>query len=380
MKLLHVSPTYYPATNFGGPIFSTYALCNGMAALPGIELRVLTSDAAGRRLKERLEVGAFPVRYSPGYDVYFTKRRLGTAMAPGLLRYLPSMVRWADAVLLTGTYSFPTIPTLIACRVFGKPLVWSPRGALQATQEWTGVRRRHLKRTWEAACTLARPRRCVLHVTAEIERRLSCERLPEFDAVIIPNAVDFPQDLPSRQWKPGGSLRLMFISRIDPKKGLDILLRVMPTSNCPMTLDVYGDGDSAYVKSMWKLVKSLGLTDRVRFHGHVVGEAKRSAFLNADVMVLPTHSENFGMVVAESLAHGVPAIVSRGAPWAGLDARGCGRWIENSPRGWSEAIRNMYDADLEAMGQRGREWMQAEFVWSRTAERMVELFGNLMAK
>lgn len=380
MKILHVAPTFYPATYWGGPIFSTHALCNALVGHHGVDLRVLTTDAAGPELGQRVPVTGFPLRFPAGYDVYFTRRLAGRETAPGLLARLWPMVGWADVVHLTGTYSLPTIPTLAACRLRGRPVVWSPRGALQASHEWAGARCPRLKRAFEFLCRAVRPDRCVLHVTAEAERQASLARLPGLAAAVIPNAVEAPATLPAREWRPGGRLRLMFISRLDPKKGLESLLDAMPLLDALTTLDVYGTGEPRYVAALRDRVAALDLTSRLRFHGHVEGEAKRAAFAGADLFVLPTHSENFGMVVAEALAHGVPAVVSRGAPWPQIEARGCGRWVANTPDELAAAIRALDREDLAAMGRRGRAWMLADFTWESRAREMTGLFRELLSK
>jgi glycosyltransferase involved in cell wall biosynthesis len=379
MRLLHIAPSYYPAVSFGGPIWTTYALCNALSARPDVEVRVLTTDTAGEKRSERLPDSDFPTVVPAGYEVYYTHCIAGRDVAPGLLARLPRMLGWADVVLLTGTYSFPTVPTLLACRILDKPVVWSPHGALQATHEWSEARRPVLKRAFETICRLAKPRRCTLHVTAEVERVASCARLPEFDAAIISNAVDFPDQLHNRSWLPDGTLRLMFISRLDPKKGLETLLRALPSLNLKTTLDIYGTGQAAYVRELHALSTSLNISNRVHFHGHVEGDAKRDAFLNADLFVLPTHSENFGMVVAEALAHGVPAVVTHGAPWEELDERGCGRWVENSIGALAAAIEELRLADLADMGAKGRRWMEANFSWEARAADMEALFSRLIA-
>jgi len=378
MKVLHVTPTYYPATYWGGPIFSTHALCNALARRSDLDLRVLTTNAAGPERAQRVKSDGFPMRFPAGYDVYFTRRILGRDIAPGLIARLWPMVGWADVVLLTGTYSFPTIPTLLTCRLRGKPVAWSPRGALQASHEWSEARRPSLKRQWESVCRAVKPRRCVLHVTAEVEKAASEARLPGFQAAIISNGVEVPETLPSRQWMPHGVLRLMFISRLDKKKGLENLLRAIPLIRQEVTLDVYGTGESDYLRSLEELVARLGIGERVRFGGHVDGAAKLSAFINADVLVLPTFSENFGMVVAEALAHGVPAVVSHGAPWLGLEQHGCGCWVNNAPETLADAIEWMRSQDLAAMGRRGRAWMQTDYSWDFLAGRMHALFEDLI--
>ncbi len=139
MRILHVTPSFYPATYFGGPIWTTYALCNALAAQTDVELRVLTTDAAGQRASSRVAITDFPAVYPPGYDVYFTRRIAGSATSPGLLARLGKMIGWADAVLLTGTYSFPTIPTLLCAALWTNR--WCGRHAVPCKQVTNGARR-----------------------------------------------------------------------------------------------------------------------------------------------------------------------------------------------------------------------------------------------
>jgi glycosyltransferase involved in cell wall biosynthesis len=145
--------------------------------------------------------------------------------------------------------------------------------------------------------------------------------------VVIPNAIDIPKDRLVRNWRPDGRLRLAFLSRVHSNKGLDLLIPALAYLPDHVTLDISGDGDGdvAYVNSLYKTIADMGLTGRVTFHGHVDGAAKSAAFTGCDVFVLPTHSENFGIVVAEALAYGTPVITTRGVPWEGIETEGCGR-------------------------------------------------------
>ena len=175
-------------------------------------------------------------------------------------------------------------------------------------------------------------------------------------------------------------MRLMFISRIDPKKGLEVLLQAMTLLPDTTTLDIYGRGDDDYVTSLNQMSHDVGVAHRVRFNGHVEGDAKRAAFAGADLFVFPTHSENFGMVVAESLAEGVPAIVSHGAPWAELDHHGCGRWIPNTPQAFATTIEALRTQDLANMGEQGRRWMATDFNWDQRAGEMHALLSRLVTQ
>jgi glycosyltransferase involved in cell wall biosynthesis len=171
----------------------------------------------------------------------------------------------------------------------------------------------------------------------------------------------------------------MYIGRLDPKKGIENLLQAFGQfSEHEATLDIYGSGDSAYAAGLVSLGHSLGLDGRVRFHGHVDGAAKRSAFHTADVCVIPSHSENFGNVVAEALAHGVPVVASRGSPWAEVEKHGCGVWVDNTPEALAKAISAMRDRDLASMGEKGRMWMAEELRWSLIANRMCAAYSGLI--
>lgn len=378
MKVLHVSPTFYPATYYGGPMYALHELCNALAALDGIELKVAASDAAGPARGERVAVPAHPLRYPAGYDVYFHRRIWLGSVAPCLIAALPTMIRWADLVHLTATYSFPTLPTLLLCRCLGKPVVWSPRGALQ---RWEGSRRARAKWPWERLCdVLLVPRRSVLHLTTEREREASVSRIRNARPVVIPNGVELPDSLPARDWLPDGTLRLLFMGRLHPIKGLDHLLRAVAGLPGAFRLTLCGAGEGGYVRSLEALVARLGLEPRVRFAGHVEKEAKLRAFAEADLCVLPSFSENFGMAVAEALAHGVPVVASDRTPWREVEARGCGRCVPNDPESLRCAIEEMRGRDLAAMGARGRRWMQEAFSWEKIARRMAALYGEMLQR
>jgi glycosyltransferase involved in cell wall biosynthesis len=116
----------------------------------------------------------------------------------------------------------------------------------------------------------------------------------------------------------------------------------------------------------------------VDFTGEVFGDAKEDLFAESDVLVAPSYVENFGMVIAEALAHEVPVIASRGTPWQGLQANQCGLWVENDAAGLATAIRRMRALPLRDMGRRGRCWMQREFSWEAVSTQMLALFHECL--
>jgi glycosyltransferase involved in cell wall biosynthesis len=373
MKVLHVSPSFYPAYCYGGPIRSGYELCRNLALL-GCDVRVLTTDANG--LDSVLDVEKDrEVCLGDQFQVRYCHRYLRHSVSPNMLRLLPQYIGWADLVHLTGVYNFPTFPTIAGSRLYRKPLVWSPRGALQ---RWEGSSRTTLKAIWNFICySLADRASLTLHCTSQDEALQTASRLPGVHQAVIPNAVDVPSIL-NRTDAPE-CLRLLYIGRLDPKKGIDRLLKacsLMPQKNLQLT--IAGSGVPSYVAHLRQEVDMLGLRGQVQMIGEVLADAKKKVFENSDVAVVPSHTENFAIVVAEALAHAVPVIASKGTPWSALERNGCGLWVENDPHTIADAILKISAMPLREMGRQGRVWMQNEFSWSAISTDMLMLYEKCL--
>ncbi|SPJ23043.1 glycosyltransferase [Palleronia abyssalis] len=379
IRILYIMSAFYPAIAYGGPIFSLKVVTDGIAARPDFAVEVLTTDAADPNTGERLKLDANPARFPAGYDVRYCRSVMGKPISVEMMRRLPAAIRRADIVHLTGPYDFAVLPTLLLARIMRKPVVWSPRGGFQATSQWKNAPKRRIKQAFERVAGTIRPGRTVLHVTAEVEAETSRPNLGTLEAAVIPNAIDVPADTPARDWQPDGKLRLGFLSRVHPKKGLDLLIEAMTGLPDHVTLDIYGDGDATYLAQLRDRIAQSGLTGRIAFHGLVDGERKSAAFRNCDLFVLPTYSENFGIVVAEALAHGTPVVVTKGAPWQGIEDARCGHWTDITSDGLREAIAACDGEDLQAMGQRGRAWMLRDFSAQGTIERFDALYRKLGA-
>jgi glycosyltransferase involved in cell wall biosynthesis len=374
MRLLHITPSFYPAMVYGGPTRSVYELCRQLARI-GCDVRVLTTDANGphavlpvatdreTELEERLVV-----RYC--------HRWMDVSVSPRLLSLLHRYIRWADVVHLMAVYSFPTIPTLLACRLLGKPVVWSPRGMLQ---RWTGTRRPALKLLWEKVCRAAAPKNLLLHFTADSEAEESRSRMPGVRSVVIPNGLSIPDEVDHKNGH--SALRLVYLGRLDPIKGIENLLRACSMLNGSLgraaSLTIAGAGEGAYTRALEADIKRLGLSERVRMIGEVTDDRKRNLFAEADILVAPSFTENFGIVVAEALAHAVPVIASTGTPWKRVEEMEAGLWVDNSPESLAKAIEQMSRMPLREMGLRGREWMKEEFASVVIAERMLEAYRGI---
>lgn len=374
MNVLHVIPSFYPAHCYGGPVRSVYALSRNLAML-GCNVRVLTTNANGPGSVLDVSPGR-ETELSDGVRVTYCKRILPDAVSPSLVARLPEYVGWADVVHLTAVYSFPVIPALIACRHFRKPVLWSPRGSLQ---RWAGSTRPGVKAKWDSFCSRVRPRNVRLHVTSPQEAAESRLCYPDVGSVIIPNGVEIPETVEHRE--SDGTLRLLFIGRLHPKKGIENLMdacALLKNAGTRVSLAIAGSGDEAYTETLRARAGHLGISNEAKLLGEVLGSRKRELFEAADLAVFPSYTENFGLVVAEALAHGVPVIASRGTPWQEVVDRGCGLWVENDPVTLKDAILQCAAMPLRAMGSRGREWMLAEYSWSKAAADTLRAYQDLI--
>ncbi len=374
-KILYVSPHFAPAWRYGGLVEAVYQFARHVTRA-GAEVSVLTTDADGplaslesNRL-EAYERGDLSVRYC--------RRLMRNSVSIEMVRCLLPHVRWADAVHLHAAYSFPTIPTMIAARVAGKPLVWTPHGALQ---RWDGSRRVVSKAIWDAICAVAAPRTMVLHATSREEAAESGKRFPRAPIELVPNGVAIPASL--ARTERGPLLRLGFIGRLDPKKGIENLLtacrQLSDGGQSQFSLTIAGSGEPAYVEKLSVMVASLGIGSHVTLAGEVRGVAKARFFESIDVVVVPSYTENFAIVVAETLAHGAAVIASKGTPWSDVERVGCGLWVDNSPESLAEAISRIGVMPIGEMGARGREWVTGEFSWERCASKMLDCYQRMIA-
>jgi len=254
----------------------------------------------------------------------------------------------------------------------GIPRVVSTRGMLEP---WAIAHKRWKKRVaWLLYQRGDIGSAAALHATAEAEARgLRRLGLP-MPVRVVPNGVDLPPG-PVGVAEHGTAL---FLGRLHPVKGLPLLAeawrRVSPAG---WRLRVVGPDERGHRAELEALVAAAGLSGVWSFEGELAGEAKRAALAAASLLILPTHTENFGMVVAEALAHGVPVITTQGAPWERLRDEGCGWWTGISAEGLAvaltEATRLGAD-ELAAMGERGRRWMAREFSWETVASGVRALY------
>ncbi|MDP9159654.1 MAG: glycosyltransferase [Acidobacteriota bacterium] len=194
---------------------------------------------------------------------------------------------------------------------------------------------------------------------------------------MIPNGVTIPLD--SGRIDSNVRFRLLYLGRLHPIKGVESLLAacaLLKSSSSDWVLSIAGSGDPSYLEFLSSKVEEWGLSGNVEFLGEILEERKGRLLAECDVVVVPSHVENFAIVVAESLAHAVPVIASKSTPWEGLETHQCGLWVENDPVNLAAAIRTIRTLPLKDMGERGREWMKQCCSWESVSKQMLAVYGE----
>jgi glycosyltransferase involved in cell wall biosynthesis len=281
-----------------------------------------------------------------------------------------------------GLWLMPNVYPSWAMPRAGHAVVISPRGMLGP--EALQFSRLKKMAFWYLLQKSAVVRANCLHATSEQEY----EEIRAFGlrnpVVVIPNGIDLPELMPDTAME-NSERTVLSLGRVHPKKGLDRLLQAWAgvESDFPAWhLKIVGPDELGYTAKLKGLAAELRLS-RVTFAAPLYGSAKFAALQNADLFVLATLNENFGLVVAESLAAGTPVISTKGAPWRDLAIQGCGWWIDTGTEALSAALAKamvMPRPALKQMGAKGRVWMKQAFSWEKVAGDMLQVYRWLAAK
>jgi len=374
VRLLHVVPTYLPATRYGGPIYAVHGLCRALVAR-GNDVDVFTTNVDGDRDSD-VPLGV-PVDFD-GVSVHYfrsTFRRLYVSTA--MRRALAASVAGYDAVHLHSVFLWPTYAAARAAAAYGVPYIVSPRGML--VSELIARKSRLAKEIWIRAVerqTFAKA--AAVHFTAQVEwddaRRIG---IPLPNPIVVPNGIDLPAADP----RPRLPATLLFLGRINWKKGLDFLLDAV--KDVPgVKVVIAGNDDEGLTPKLRAQAERNGIADRIDFRGPVSGAAKDELLRTSTALVLPSLSENFGNVVLEAMAVGMPAIVT---PEVGLaadvESAGAGIVTSNLPEPLAAAIRRLLgdEGARATMGERGRALVQSRFTWDRVAAEMERHYARIAA-
>jgi glycosyltransferase involved in cell wall biosynthesis len=381
MKVLHVIPAVAP--RYGGPSQAVVGTTRALAD-QGVEVLIATTDADG---DGRLPVPrGVPLEYQ-GVPAIFFRRQFSEAF-----KYSRPLARWLDthvteyaAVHIHAVFSHACLAAASACQRHKVPYIVRPLGSLDP---WS-LRQKSFKKQamWRLGGQKMLRQAAAIHYTTRAEQRLAEEPLGLTRGVVIPlgvnqeayaggaNVAAFRAHHPGLEEHP----YVLVLGRLHPKKGVELLIDAFATAApAEWRLLVAGDGDPSYVASVKRLAEQRA-PGRVVFSGWVEGQEKVAALQGAALLALPSHSENFGLVVVEALACGVPVLVS---PYVNLaddvQAVGAGWVVPLEPaalaHGLAEALGR---PDQRARrGALGRE-LAAQFTWPSVATQLTQLYTRI---
>ncbi len=383
LRILHVVPTYLPATRYGGPIFSVHGLARAQAAM-GADVSVLTTSVDGA---EDSKVPHGQLCLLDGVKVWYFRskwfRRLYFSWA--MRQWLQTNVAAFDVVHLHSVFLFPTNMAARLCIAAGIPYVITPRGML--VPELISGKRWFLKTAWIRLFewrTLANA--ASFHATSSLELSDAARLgVPVRNPCVIENGVALPNQ---REWPLPmlgpiqGSIQgpyVLYLGRLSWKKNLDLLIEACSTLTS-VHLVLAGVADQESISSeLQTLVNKLGSQSRVTFLGELKGDEKWAWIQHARVLALVSKNENFGNAAAEALCFGTPVVLSKGVGLAEATATAGAGWIcEATVVDIRSAIDAAFSDPQEAKirGKRGQEWAERTLGWQAGALKTIAMYQS----
>jgi len=297
-------------------------------------------------------------------------------MRQELVRYI--LESKVDLVHAHGLWGKINRVTVAAARTTARPLVWTPHGMLRP---WAMAHKRWKKRlAWWLFQRRDLKVAQLLQATCEEEAGELAEWLPDATVEVVPIGIDLPEVI-GLETKSVEPREMLFMGRLHPVKGLmnlvEAIHRVRPQG---WVCVLAGPDIEGYQASLERKIRDYQLEDWFEFAGEVSGAEKADLYRRASLFILPSFTENFGVVVPEALSYSVPVLTTDATPWAHLSGLKCGWTVPVGVEGLTEVIESvaaMDPSELNAMGERGRAYVEQVFSWPRIAAQMSEHYQSI---
>jgi glycosyltransferase involved in cell wall biosynthesis len=364
MRVALIIPSFYPAVVYGGSTFASYHLTKEVAEL-GVGIWVSTTNANG---KEALSVPLNHYTDLSQFKVKYYREEIREKLSISLLRGLWKDIKQADIVHLQAIFSYPTPIALLYAFLQRKKVLFSPRGSFSP---YTFSKRSFIKNLWMKFCIHPWVKNVEWHATSLKELKEIKRLFPQAKVHLLSDGTYLSEKLIVKE---KGRRYMAALGRIHPVKNYELLIKCMPdllTDYPDLQLKIAGKDDGA-LSSLKSLVVQLGLEEQVLFVGELNGEEKDAFLAEAAVLMMPSHTENFGIVCVEALAQGTAVIASKNTPWKVLEEKGAGLWVENSKEEWLKASRSLLEEKAESR-QKNALSLAKEYDWKHLAKQYQQL-------
>ncbi len=304
MKILHVVPSYKPAYIYGGTIESVARLCEGLVNA-GEQVTVFTTTANGR---EELDIPPNTEYNVDGVSVVYCKRIFKDPIyiSPALWKRLYKECAQYDVVHIHSWWNILVMVAAFICIKKKVKTIISPHGMM------SDYILQHSNRVfkWFSHLSVGKAllKKSLFHATSDAEYKECTQLIAGWNGFMIPNIVWLP---PLEISKPlNKTFTLIFLSRIHPKKGIELLMKAISKMEIKPVLKIAGTGEPRYVNKLKQKAKELNISENIKWEGWQEREDKFTAFMEADLFVLTSYNENFGNVIIEALHAGTPVLIS----------------------------------------------------------------------
>lgn len=373
MKILFPTGSFFPAQT-GGPDNTVYWITKALKE-QGVEVEVVSTErglSATIPRNEWLKKDYADVMYTTNLVHYFPVHLILAAL---------SRLKKVDVLHLSMIF----YPASFLIAIFNvlftrKPIIWSIHGDLDPHM----MKRSHWKK-FPIAFLIKNglKHKVVFHSTCDEETQYVKNVFgQDVQVVQLTNYMELP--VPAKVKKENFFL---YLGRIDPKKAIENLIEAFHQSDLfipsDFQLKIAGNHQNAYGKQLVELVKRLNLQHKVKFIGHISGEAKQRLLARAHFLFMPSHTENFGIVVTEALAQGTPAVASKQTPWSILEERQAGFWVDNDVENLKTCIDHILKLPpkvYQEICKNTRPLANESFNIKNNIYKWQKVYGNLIHK
>lgn len=391
MRVLHVISTLAPSS--GGPTLVLHDLASAQIQI-GHEVAVVTTNR-GNPVREALPDNFFRSFFPPEVELFvFPTLSASLLFSPEMGGWLRRSVASFDIVHIHGLYRFPPTYAARQARRQGVPYIIMPHGSLDPyMHDRSSAGNFRLKHLYERLFDVPNLHAAgAIHYTTEEERRRASYLKLRAPSFVVPNGLEWGrfQTLPARggmrsRLELGEEPLVLFLGRLHFKKGLDLLIPAfdMLRRRVPdVRLSVVGPENDDYGRKVRGWVRERGLRKAVHFIGPLYGDDVVQAYVDADVFVLPSYTENFGMTVIEAMACGVPVVISDQVNiHPEVKRAGAGIVTPLDPQEIAKALFTLLEERKlrEKMGRAGRRLVQKRYTWDTIASALTREYERVVS-